>query len=116
MGNATPRNEFSIGVLSYWISCVDYRWCSMGNPEGTVHEEAGIRNLDTDCFVLCQHSMDHQRAVAMIAHCLDHGVGAGETAEHVQMVGQRYQDNRWGGCDEDRDWKRIEAKLDGEVL
>jgi len=114
--NATQRPEYSIGVLSFWISAVDYRWCSEGNPEGTVLAEAGIRNLDTDEFSICQHGMDHQRAVAMIANCLEHGVSPDMTARHVEEVGRRYRDGLWGGCGEDTDWKRFEDKLDGEIL
>lgn len=106
-----PRPEFNVTVGVYRITCIDYCWRSAGNPEGTWLPEAGIRNTETDKFELCQHGMDHERAVAMIANCLKHGVWMSDAAEHVQTVGQRYRDGRWGGDDEDRDWKRVKPEF-----
>ncbi|MGI9491290.1 MAG: hypothetical protein ACR2QF_02575 [Geminicoccaceae bacterium] len=108
MTNATPRPEFYRQVGNVYITAVDYRWCSAGNPEGTVVPEAGLRRGDD--FVLCQHGMDHQRAVDMLANCLEHGVGIGFAAEHVDAVGRRYRD-RWSDCDEDWDWQRPQPEV-----
>lgn len=111
MKETTPRPEFNATLGNFRITCLDYCWKSAGNPEGSLSPEAGIRNLETDEFHLCQHGMPHDRAVAMIVNCLEHGVSAYEAAEHVQRVGNRYQDSRWGGDDDDWDWQRPKPEV-----
>jgi hypothetical protein len=102
MTNAVHRHEFNRDVGRVRITCVDYRWCSMGNPEGTIREEAGLRDLDTGEFEICKHGLDHQRAVDMLANCLEHGISPGGAVEHVEAVGRKYE----RPFPEEQDWRR----------
>lgn len=108
--SAQPQQEFNCQVGNIYITAVNYLWTSMANTEGTIVPEAGLRDMSTGDFTLCQHGMNHKRAVDMLIHCLEHGLNMYEAAEHVASVGGRYAD-RWGGGDEDHDWKRPVAKV-----